>query len=98
MVVSRCSLVYSAPMATTEKAVRQSVTLPSRVARRVRSLARVRKTSTSRVLVDLIESGLESKDRERQQFLQLAERLAQSKDRAEQARLKEDLARITFGE
>ena len=93
-----CSVVYGAPMATIGRPVRQSVSLPARVARRVQSLARVRRTSASRVLVDLIESGLETKDRERQQFLQLAERLAQSKDPAEQARLKEELARITFGE
>ncbi len=85
-------------MATTEKPIRQSVSLPPRVARRVRSLARARKTSASRVLVDLIESGLETKDGEKQRFLDLAERLAQSKDLAEQAKLKEELARMTFGE
>ncbi len=85
-------------MARTEKPFRQSVSLPARVARRVRSLARVRRTSASRVLVDLIESGLETKDKEKQRFLLLVERLAQSKDPAEQARLKEELARLTFGE
>ncbi len=85
-------------MATIERPVRQSVSLPARVARRVRSLARVRKTSASRVLVDLIESGLETKDREKQRFLDLVERLARSTDPAEQARLKEELARMTFGE
>ena len=49
-------------------------------------------------LVDLIESGLATKDRERQHFLQLVERLARSKSPGEQARLKEELASITFGE
>jgi hypothetical protein len=85
-------------MPTTEKPVRQSVTLPSRVARRVRSLARARRTSASRVLVDLVESGLDAADREKQHFLDIAERLAQSKDSAEQARLKAELARLTFGD
>lgn len=85
-------------MATTEKPVRQSVSLPPRVARRVRSLARARRTSASRVLVDLIESGLETKDSEKQRFLDLAERLVQCKDPVEKARLKEELARLTFGE
>ncbi len=85
-------------MPTTEKAVRQSVTLPSRVARRVRSLAKSRRTSASRVLVDLVESGLDAADREKQHFLDVAERLAQSKDPAEQARLKDELARLTFGD
>jgi hypothetical protein len=85
-------------MPTAEKPVRQSVTLPSRVARRVRSLAKTRRTSASRVLVDLVESGLDAADREKQHFLDVAERLAQSKDPAEQARLKDELARLTFGD
>lgn len=85
-------------MSTTEKAVRQSVTLPPRVARRVKSIARSRRTSASRVLVELVESGLEAADREKQHFLDVAERLAQSKDPAEQARLKDELARLTFGD
>jgi hypothetical protein len=85
-------------MPTNEKPVRQSVTLPSRVARRVRSLAKARRTSASRVLVDLVESGLDAADREKQHFLDIAERLAQSKDSAEQARLKAELARLTFGD
>ena len=85
-------------MATSEKPVRRSVSLPARVARRVRSLAQARKTSASRVLFDLIESGLETKDAERRRFLQLVERLAQSEDPEEQKRLKSELARMTFGE
>ena len=85
-------------MPTTEKPVRQSVSLPSRVARRVKSLAKARRTSASRVLVDLVESGLDAADREKQHFLDIAERLAQSKDPAEQARLKDELARLTFGD
>ena len=85
-------------MPTTEKPVRQSVTLPSRVARRVKSIAKSRRTSASRVLVELVESGLDAADREKQHFLDVAERLAQSKDPAEQARLKAELARLTFGD
>ena len=85
-------------MATTEKPVRQSVTLPRRVARRVRSLAKSSRTSASRVLVDLIESGLDAAEGEKRQFFELAERLAQSTDSSEQARLKAELARMTFGE
>jgi hypothetical protein len=84
-------------MSVVERPVRQSVTLPGRVARRVRSLAKSRRISASRVLVDLVESGLEAADREKQRFLDTAERLAQSKSPAERARLKEELARMTFG-
>ena len=85
-------------MATTEKAVRRSITLPPRVAKRVKSLAKSRRTSASRVLVDLVESGLDAADREKQHFLDVAERLAQSKDPADQARLEDELARLTFGD
>ena len=91
-------MVQTAAMPTPEKPVRQSVTLPPRVARRVRSLAKTRRTSASRVLVELVESGLEAADGEKRRFLDVAERLAQSRDPAEQSRLKEELARLTFGD
>ena len=85
-------------MPITEKPVRRSVTLPPRVARRVNSIAKARRTSAGRVLADLVESGLEAADREKERFLEVAERLAQSTDAAEQARLKDELARLTFGD
>jgi hypothetical protein len=50
------------------------------------------------VIVDLIESGLEAREREKREFFELADRLAQSSDSAEQKRLKRELARMTYGE
>jgi ribosomal protein L1 len=85
-------------MAHLERPVRQSVTLPPGVARRVKVLARTKKTSANRVVVDLIEAGLEARDREKQLFFDLADRLARSSDPAEQRRLKGELARLTFGD
>ena len=85
-------------MATSQKNVRQSVSLPSAVARRVQALAKRRRTSANRVIVDLIESGLDAKEREKIAFFDLADRLAHSSDRAEQKRLKAELARMTFGD
>ncbi len=85
-------------MAKVQKSVRQSVSLPTRVAKRVRVLAKTRKTSSNRVLVDLIEAGLQSREAEKERFFALATRLAESVDPAERKRLKEDLARMTFGE
>jgi len=85
-------------MAQPQKSVRQSVTLPSSVARRVQVLAKRRRTSANRVIVDLIESGLETKEREKMAFFEVADRLTQTSDDAEQKRLKEELARMTFGE
>lgn len=91
-------MVYDAIVAQPEKVVRQSVSLPSSVARRVKTLAKRKRTSANRVIVDLIETGLEAREREKRAFFELAERLARSSDTAEQKRLKEELARMTFGE
>jgi predicted DNA-binding protein len=85
-------------MPIADKSVRQSVSLPARVARRVKSLAQTSKTSANRVIVDLIESGLDTLEQEKERFLGLADRLARSRDPEEQKRLKEELARMTFGE
>jgi predicted DNA-binding protein len=74
-------------MATLDKPLRQSVSLPPRVARRVKALAKTKKTSANRVVVDLIEAGLEAQEREKKLFFDLADRLTRSTD----------LARMTFG-
>ena len=78
--------------------MRQSVSLPRRVAKRVRALAKTRKTSASRVLVDLIETGLRTKEGERESFLALARRFKESSDPAVSDRLREELAQLIFGE
>jgi len=91
-------MVYSDAMPVDEKPVRQSISLPPSIARRVRTLAKKNRTSTNRVLIELIESGLEAQERERRRVFELADRLTQSRDKNEQSRLKKELARITFGE
>jgi len=72
--------------------------LPPRVARRVKSLAKNKRSSTSRVVVELIEKGLDARDAERKHFFDVGERLIVSKDPKEKKRLREELARLTFGE
>jgi predicted DNA-binding protein len=91
-------MVYSGAMSIAEKLVRQSVSLPARIASRVKSLARNSGSSANRVIVELIETGLEAREQEKKLFFDLADRLARSRDPEEQKRLKEDLARMTFGE
>ena len=85
-------------MGTIEKAVRQSVSLPSPLAKRVKALAKNRKVSSNRILVELVETGLRSKEEERRRFFELADMLSTSTDAKEQQKLKEQLARMTFGE
>jgi hypothetical protein len=85
-------------MGASKTSVRQTVSLPPSVARRVQTLAKHHRTSASRVIVDLIETGLEAREQEKKQFFDLADRLARSSDASEQRRIKEELARMTFGE
>ncbi len=85
-------------MRNLEKPLRQTISLPPRVARRVKALAKTKKTSANRVVVDLIEAGLEGQAQEKKRFFDLADRLVRSANPGEQKRLKEELARMTFGE
>jgi hypothetical protein len=48
--------------------------------------------------VDLIETGLEAREAEKARFLDLARRFKESADPKESERLREELARLTFGE
>ena len=61
-------------------------------------MAKTRKTSANRVLVDLIETGLQTKEGERERFLALARRFKESSDPSESDRLREELARLSYGE
>lgn len=90
-------MAYQSDLATIEKVVRQGVTLPAAVARRVRAFAKAKRMSASRMLVELIERGLDAKEQERKLFYDLADRLSRSKDPHEQRSIKEELASITFG-
>jgi metal-responsive CopG/Arc/MetJ family transcriptional regulator len=91
-------MMYAESMSIAEKTVRQSVSLPAHVARRVKSLAKTGSTSANRVIVDLIVSGIEAREQEKKRFFELADRLARSGNAQEQERLKAELARMTFGE
>jgi EAL domain-containing protein (putative c-di-GMP-specific phosphodiesterase class I) len=85
-------------MSTTDKSVRQSISIPNQLAKQVKTIAKRQRISANRVLVELIEAGLESKRAERRKFFELADQLQTSNSVAEQNRIKEELARMTFGE
>ena len=84
-------------MKVAEKIVRQSVTLPPRLAKQVGSLAKSRKLSKNRMLVELIENGIDAEKRKQQQFLALAERFRNEQDPDEASRLGNELGRMVFG-
>jgi hypothetical protein len=77
--------------------VRQSVSLPANVAAQVRSLARRRKLSANRMLVELIEAGIRAEERRRQEFFELAERFRSATDPGEVSRLGDQMGRMIFG-
>jgi hypothetical protein len=84
-------------MRTASKTVRQSVTLPSNVAAQVRTLAKTRRLSANRMLVELIENGMEAEKRKQQEFFDLAERFRTATDPEEVSRLGDRMGRMVFG-
>ena len=84
-------------MRTGKKAVRQSVSLPSNVAAQVRSLAKTRRLSANRMLVELIENGMEAEKRKQREFFDLAERFRSASDPEEAKRLGDQMGRMVFG-
>ncbi len=81
----------------TQKSVRQSVSLPEKTAAQVRNLAKTRRLSSNRMLVELIENGIEAEKRKQQEFFELAERFRNATDLEEAKRLGDELGRMVFG-
>ena len=95
---NRTILVHTGAMKSTIKKVRQSVSLPAKVAAQVRSLAKTRKLSSNRMLVELIENGIEAEKHKQQEFFELAERFRNASDPEEAKRLGDELGRMVFGD
>lgn len=83
---------------TSGKDVRRSVTLPADVARKVGTIAKQRRLSDNRVLVELIEQGIETRQRKEREFFALAERFRAARDPEQVKRLGDELGRFVFGE
>jgi hypothetical protein len=84
-------------MKAAEEKVRQSVSLPASVATQVRSIAKSRRLSANRMLVELIENGIEADRRKQKEFFELAERFRQADDPKDVKRLGDQLGRMVFG-
>ena len=94
----RTILVHTGAMKPASKTVRQSVSLPEKMAAKVRTLAKSRKVSSNRMLVELIENGIEAENRRQQEFFDLAERFRNATDPAEAKRLGDKLGQMVFGD
>jgi predicted transcriptional regulator len=80
------------------KHVRRSVTLPPKIAKQVETLAKERDLSDNRVLVELIEQGIEARQQKEKAFFQLAERFRAAHDPEQVKQLGDQLGRFVFGE
>ena len=84
-------------MAAKEKAVRQSVTLPANVATQIRSMAKRRRLSANRILVELVEEGIEAQKQKEKAFFELAKQFRAASDPKDVKRLGEELGQMIFG-
>lgn len=80
------------------KQVRRSVTLPSKLAEQVERIARKKRLSDNRVLVELLEQGLEVQKEKEKAFFVLAERFRAASDPEEVKQLGDKIGRFIFGE
>lgn len=80
------------------KAIRRSLTLSPKIAKQVESMAKRRNLSDNRVLVELIEQGIEASRQKERAFFQLAERFRAASNAEQAKQLGDELGRFVFGE
>jgi hypothetical protein len=90
-------LVYNDAMPNT-KHIRRSVSLPAPISRQVDRIAKNQRSSDNRVLVELIELGIEARKQKEKAFYDLAERFRAASDPEQARRLGDELGRMVFGE
>jgi predicted transcriptional regulator len=79
------------------EAVRRSISLPAEIAEKIDAIAMNRRVSGNRVIVDLLGDAIAAYEQRRTAFFELADRFQKSADPTETERLREELARMTFG-
>jgi len=80
------------------KTVRRSLSLPIEIAKQVQSIAKRRRLSDNRVLIDLIEDGIAAAKKRELEFFRLAEQFRSAQDPDEIKRLGDQMGRFVFGE
>lgn len=90
-------MVYSGVMAS-GKQVRRSISLPSGLADQVQRIAKKKRLSDNRVLVELLEQGLEAQKEKEKAFFELAEQFRAASDTDEVKRLGDKMGSFIFGE
>lgn len=83
---------------TSSKQVRRSITLPSQIDREIEAMARRRRLSGNRILVELVELGIEARKEKEKAFFELAQRFRNADDPKQVKELGDQLGRFVFGE
>ncbi len=83
---------------TASQQIRRSVTLPTRLADQVQGIAKKRRLSENRVLVELLEQGLEAQREKEKAFFALANRFRAASDPKDVKQLGDEMGRFIFGE
>ena len=79
------------------EAIRRSISLPAEIAQKIDAIAASRHVSANRAIVDLLADAITAYEQRRAAFFELADRFQKSTDPTEIERLREELARMTFG-
>jgi hypothetical protein len=74
------------------------VSLPADTARHIRTLAKQRRLSANRIIVELVDEGIEARKHKQKEFFELAKRFRAATDPEDAARLGDDLGRMVFGD
>jgi len=82
---------------TETETIRRSISLPVELAEKIDAIADSRHVSCNRAIVDLLSDGITAYEQRKAAFLELADRFRKSENPAETERLREELARMTFG-
>jgi hypothetical protein len=84
-------------MKTAGKTVRQSVSLPVGVAAQINKMAKSRRLSAERIMVELVERGIEAETRRQHEFFELAEQFRAATNPKDIKKLGDELGRMVFG-
>jgi hypothetical protein len=82
----------------TDAVIRRSITIPAEMAEKIDAIAASRHVSSNRAIIDLLNEAIAAYEQRRRTFFELADRFQKSTDPAETLRLREELAKMTFGE
>jgi hypothetical protein len=73
------------------------MSLPADLSKKIEAIAERRHVSANRAFVDLLSDGIEAYEQRRTTFFDLADRFQQATDPTEIERLRNELAKMTFG-